>query len=297
MTSEFKDGTRFSHDIVLCTHNALEDLRACLASLLLHRDPSENGRIVFVDDCSDHEAKAFLKQAAEKFKFIEIITLNSRHYYTKAANVGLRASNADFVTLLNSDTIVTPRWWQRMQRVFSESDQIGIVGPLSNAASTQSLPFINGTRSQTAVNSLPPGVSVDEFAARVSESAKDRVTPIVPLIHGFCMSVRRSVVDKIGHLDEAAFPNGYGEETDYCFRASDDGFLLALALDAFVYHAKSRSYLPSERTAFMKSGMDQLVARYGARRIRSSVEFMEINPHLQGMRHEIIKKWPEFYGS
>ena len=47
--------------------------------------------------------------------------------------------------------------------------------------------------------------------------------PALPTGNGFCLYIRRSVIDAVGLLDEAAFPQGYGEENDFCQRASHRG--------------------------------------------------------------------------
>ena len=41
--------------------------------------------------------------------------------------------------------------------------------------------------------------------------------------------IKRKVVDSIGYMDEEAFPIGYGEENDFCLRASKANFKLLKA--------------------------------------------------------------------
>src|SRR3712207_8814600 len=43
--------------------------------------------------------------------------------------------------------------------------------------------------------------------------------------NGFCMYIRRDCLDAVGMLDEEAFPRGYGEENDFCMRATRDGWI------------------------------------------------------------------------
>ena len=57
-------------------------------------------------------------------------------------------------------------------------------------------------------------------------------------------------------MDEENFPIGYGEENDYCIRAADAGFTLAIADDAYVFHAKSKSFGHSRRKELSKQGAD-----------------------------------------
>lgn len=119
--------------------------------------------------------------------------------------------------------------------------------------------------------------------------------PFVPLVHGFCLSITADVINEIGYFDEEHFPRGYGEENDFCFRAENAGFILAIALDTFVFHAKSKSYVSNERVTYMRDGMSNFVAKHGAERIASAVKFMEENPHLQYMRNCVLNHWSSHY--
>jgi GT2 family glycosyltransferase len=282
---------RNGHDVIICVHNAREHVERCLDSLLTSREGFDH--LILVDDCSDEETSSALRSKAALDK-ICLVRLKERHGYTKAANIGLLQSDARIRTLLNSDTIVSPGWSAKIQDTFGAHPGVGIVGPLSNAASHQSVPSVKGSQRQTAINSLPPGVSPSDLDAFCESAAQSLVVPYVPLVHGFCLSVRSSVISRIGLFDEKAFPDAYGEETDFCLRAMDEGFALAIAVNTYVFHAKSRSYPSNRREDLMRRGMEVLRLRYSAERIRRAVEFMEMNPILKHMRQAVKR---EFYTS
>ena len=284
-----------SHDIIVCVHNSVDDTIECLDSLVKNRVDGVRGDIIIVNDNSSDATRSMLNKFCENKKQIRLINLTSQHYYTKAANVGLRNSSAFIKTLINSDTVVTKGWEEKILSAFTDNPDLGILGPLSNAASTQSLPFVDGTKDQTAVNSLPPNITVEAFASEVSNRVKDVKDPVVPLVHGFCFTLSSNVISEIGYLDEENFPRGYGEENDYCFRADDAGFILKIAIDSFVFHKKSKSYKDSERVSFMQNGMQSLVRKFSASRIEYSVGYMKNNPTLQAIRKSVIEKWPNHY--
>ena len=110
------------------------------------------------------------------------------------------------------------------------------------------------------------------------------VLPRVPLVRGFCLCVAREAIDRIGFFDEASFPNGYGEENDYCVRAVNRGFSLVIATHTYVFHAKSKSYAGPERVALMKAGSETLGRLHGRARIQRSVRSMQDNPILGDLR-------------
>src|SRR5262249_7355735 len=61
---------------------------------------------------------------------------------------------------------------------------------------------------------------------------------------GFCLLVRREVVNRVGLLDER-FGVGCYEDDDYCRRVLRAGFRAVIARDAFVHHFGGRTFLGS----------------------------------------------------
>jgi len=203
-----------------------------------------------------------------------------------SANAGMAAARAPYVLLLNSDTVLPPAALAKMVRLIHSSPEIGIVGPLSNAASSQSIPDIKGSQAQTAVNALPRGMTVEAMDAECERWSLP-VYPSVPLVHGFCQLLRRSMLEEIGGFNEKAFPQGYGEENDLCMRAVDAGYDLKIATDTFVFHVKSASYADDERRQrLMRNGAEQLRALHGADRIARAIRTMEGHPLLVRMRQQ-----------
>jgi hypothetical protein len=86
--------------------------------------------------------------------------------------------------------------------------------------------------------------------------------PQLPTGNGFCMYVKREVFDRIGTLDVAAFPAGYGEENDLCQRAARAGFRHVIAGDVFVQHERSASFGDERRATLGTQGMAVLRERY-----------------------------------
>ena len=82
------------------------------------------------------------------------------------------------------------------------------------------------------------------------------------MINGFCQLISAAVFDKIGVLDEVAFPLGYGEENDMCARAIKAGFDIAVCDNAYVYHAKSKSFGHDTRKQLAKQGSKALKEKH-----------------------------------
>ncbi|MBF6025822.1 glycosyltransferase [Lysobacter niastensis] len=273
-------------DIVVPVYNALDDLALCLDALVRHGDGYRT-RVIVVNDGSGAETTKWLREFRDAHKdVIALVEHEVNRGYTRAVNTGLRHSDSAYVITLNSDTIVTPGWLAGLIRCARSSERIGIVGALSNAATWQSVPELFDYTGAFAINELIDGVTPDGMARIVAEVA-DRNYPRVNFINGFCFLIKREVVEAIGVMDEQAFPEGYGEENDYCIRAADAGYELAIAVDSYVYHAKSKSFGHERRRALSKRGAEALARKHTAQRVAALVADTRCKVPLERIRQRI----------
>ncbi len=252
-------GAITSVDVVICIHNALDDVKHCLASLAECHDP--RARLLLVDDGSSEETAAFVHAYATDQQ-LRLIRNDAARGYTYAANQGLRASSADCVILLNSDTIVTPGWLDAMLAVVASDPRIGIVGPLSNTASWQSIPYVEEDGDWKS-NAVPDGLSLNEYAEALRRLMPKRHAE-VGFVNGFCMLLRRETIEDVGLFDEDTFGRGYGEENDFCLRAHKNNWKLAICLQAYVFHAQSKSYSNERRVQLCLDADRLLDAKHGS---------------------------------
>ncbi|RJP61928.1 MAG: glycosyltransferase, partial [Ignavibacteriales bacterium] len=270
-------------DVIIPVHNALADVKNCINSVL--QNTSSNFSIIIVNDGSDDETSLYLRNVTESDERVELLVNNEAQGYTKAANKGLKHSNADYKVLLNSDTIV-PQDWDKKLIACAVTEEAGLVGPLSNAASWQSVPNRFSADGGWAINQLPDGFDVNKFDKLV-ENVSTKSNPHVKILNGFCTLFKKEVFDKIGYLDEESFPRGYGEENDLCFRANDAGFKIVIATDTYVYHAKSRSFGKKARNELAQKGSEALTEKHGNDRINKAVFSLKHNRQLEETRTAI----------
>ncbi len=271
-------------DVIVCVHNSPDDVRLCLSSVL--RTLGSGDRLVIVDDGSADETRLICEAiAVEGGSRVTLIRRAEGSGFCRAANAGLRESAATVAVLLNSDTIVTEGWLDRIRNCLSSNWQIGIAGPLSNAGGWQSVPdYMTGGPPNNAVHH--DEATLDAIQAWCSLMRPKYPYPIVEQVNGFCIAIRREVLDAIGLFDEELFPMGYGEETDFVMRAQDAGFLCAVAIDCFVYHAKTKSYSSEARQRLIKAGRAHIDRVHGADRVQAAVKGTQSNPVLAGIRSE-----------
>jgi GT2 family glycosyltransferase len=286
LRAEGEAGNGPTVDVVVCVHDALADVRLCLWSLM-HKG-SHPFRLIVVNDGSDAETTAFLREvAAANPKLTLVHNASPPHGYTIAANLGMRAAGGDYVVLLNSDTVVTYGWLERIVACGESDERIGILGPLSNAASHQSIPELRD-RDGWATNPLPSFLTPDGLA-KLLERVSPRSRPRLPFVNGFCYVVKRAVFEAIGYFDEESFPSGYCEENDFSFRAARAGFELAVADDSYVFHAKSRSYTPEARKPIAKRNYEVFLRKHGAETIEALVAQLEADESLTGLREVVAE--------
>ena len=269
-------------DVVVCIHNAHDYVKKCLYSLWSAKNT--DFKTIIVDDGSDEITKGYLETISEQNNF-ELIRNESPRGYTAAANQGMKAAEGDYVILLNSDTVVTRNWIEKLVECASACADTGIVGPLSNEASWQSVQ-VEISDEEWGINSSKKGLSL-KMTGSIVEECSDKSFPEVFFVNGFCYLIKRSVIDSIGFLDEVNFPVGYGEEDDYSLRAYKAGFKLRIADHCFVYHAKTKSFSSEARRNLTELGFASLQSKYGGMFIKQQVNRMINNVHLNMVKEKI----------
>ncbi|MCJ8352834.1 glycosyltransferase [Novacetimonas hansenii] len=239
--------------IIIPIYNAYDDVISCLSNVLSYtREPA---RLILIDDSStDPRIWNVLSGCAKSFSNVEIFRNDCNLGYTKTVNIGIEHAGTDDVVLLNSDARVTPRWLDGLRYAAATDERIGTVTAMSNRAGVFSAPSIS------IDNPLPVGWS-EEMYAKAFRRNSAAVFPSVPTGNGFCLYIRRSLIREIGLFDETAFPRGYGEENDFCMRATRLGWRHIIDDRTYVFHERSKSF-GSERSELIQYGREIVDQRY-----------------------------------
>lgn len=242
-------------DIIIPIYNAYEDLQLCIESLRKYTDLSVHTLVLINDKSPDSRIKLYLDQMAEKnIGNIKVIHNKENRGFSGNINIGMSISDHD-VILLNSDTIVTPNWVEKMLNCAYSDDRIATVTPLSNNATLCSIPNF------CEENKIPEGMEIMDMA-QIVEKASIREYPEIPTAHGFCMLVKREVIRDIGDFDAETFGRGYGEENDFCYRAIQAGYYHAMCDDTFIYHKGTSSFVSDEKLKYIREHEKILEQRY-----------------------------------
>ncbi len=217
-------GTKFT-SIVILTYNQLDYTKITIDSIRKHtKKPYE---IIVIDNASRDGTVEYLKAQ----KDIRAIFNEENLGFPAGCNQGVEIAKGEYVVLLNNDVIVSDNWLEGLIECAESSPQIGIVGPMSNR--------ISGYQLETNV-SYKKLSQVPDFAAKYRRRNRKRWSES-PRVAGFCMLIKRDLLEKIGGLD-VAFGIGNCEDDDYCLRARLAGYKVAIAGDVFIHHFGSKSF-------------------------------------------------------
>lgn len=255
-------------DIVIPIYNAYDDLQKCIESIKRNTDLSLD-RVLLINDCStDERIKPYLESTAGG----NIIFLDNEKNsgFSNNVNKGMMYSEDRDVILLNSDTIVTANWVDKIVRCAYSMDAIGTVTPMSNSATLCSYPVT------CQDNEIPENLTIDELAEIVERSSMRRY-PRITVAVGFCMFIKRSVIRDVGLFDAETFERGYGEENDFCNRAEQYGYIHVMCDDTFIFHKGTVSFANEDKQRLIDSHNRILEERYPEQMKRNS-EYCQKNP-------------------
>ncbi|MCG7410881.1 glycosyltransferase family 2 protein [Paenibacillus sp. ACRRX] len=204
--------------IIILTRNQFHLTVLCLESIRKYTpQPYE---IIVVDNGSTDLTTTYLKIQLD----ITLICNEDNAGFAAGCNQGLAAATGDNILFLNNDTVVTPHWLTSMLEVLYSSPDIGMVGPLTNYSSGHQIIPV------TYTDLLDLNQFAHEHAARYQGSTTE-----VRRLIGFCMLVRRKVLDEVGGFDEL-YGLGNFEDDDLCLRVAHAGYRLFIANASFIHH-------------------------------------------------------------
>lgn len=225
---------------VILNTNRREDTLACLESLT--RSDYVNLQILVLDNHSTDGSVMAIQQA---FPQVTIIPLTQNLGYAGNNNVGIQAAldrGADWVFVLNEDTVLSPDCLSKMIDVGEKDPQIGILGPMVYHYDEPDI-------IQTAGGKF--GRYWESIHLAQNEPDRDQFQHPHPVdwISGCGIMVRRAVIEQVGMIDERYFY--YWEETEWCLRAGKNGWRIMHVPEAKMWHkGVQRDYRPNPSVTY-----------------------------------------------
>ncbi len=238
--------------ILIPVYRGVQATRACIESVLAWRQ-TQTDRLVLINDAGPEPEMAGMLKGFAAHPHVVVLTNQQNLGFIRTVNRGLAFCRTGDVLLLNADTVIFAGGIDELWRAAHSSTEIGTATALSNNATIFSYPH------PTLATERLADAGWDELAAVALQESAGRVVE-VPTAHGFCMVIRRAVLDRVGAFNEV-FGRGYGEENEFCLRAADLGYLHVAACGVLVEHRESVSF-GAEKEALKASNLRRLEGMY-----------------------------------
>jgi GT2 family glycosyltransferase len=214
--------------IIVLNWNGARHTLSCLYSLA--KTTYSNYSVMVIDNGSSDDSVASIRSA---FPELQLLETGQNLGYAGGNNVGIREAltqGAEYVWILNNDTVVDPRCLQHMVETAELDRSIGMVGSkIYYLDAPQTIWYAGGTVD------LRCG-STGHIGKDETDQGQYDVRCETEFITGCSMLVPRQVVEAIGLMDESYFL--YFEDVDWSLKARQVGWKLCLEPKAVLFHAE-----------------------------------------------------------
>jgi GT2 family glycosyltransferase len=258
--------------VIIVNYNVKAYLEQCLRSVEEALRGME-GDIHVVDNLSTDGSVEMVRAL---FPQAKLIANRENVGFSRANNQAIRASDAEYVVLLNPDTVVGEDVFRKAVDFMDRDTKVGGLGVKMIDGTGRFLP--------ESKRGLPtPGVAFFKITglARLFPRSKlfgryhlghlpeNEAAPI-EILSGACMFLRKSTLDRVGLLDESFFM--YGEDIDLSYRITLGGYVNWYLPEARIIHYKGEST--------KKSSVNYVFVFYNAMAIFARKHFARREPQV-----------------
>ncbi|WP_221795287.1 glycosyltransferase [Oceanobacter mangrovi] len=244
--------------VVIPVYGGYLETIQCVESVINAKNKAKY-RLVVVYDCGpDKRLATELERLSKEYNF-EFYPNDVNKGFVFSANKGIDMYPECDVILLNADTLVSDWWIDALVKAANTDQFIGTVTPTSNNATLYGYPVPG------VVNDFPKDIGM---LSKVNEQCQLLELNVVdiPSAHGFCMYLKRTMLDEVGGFDEQLWGRGYGEENDLSMRAASLGWRNVVTFSSFVYHHGSVSFAGEAQLLQIENAakLSKLYPEYGS---------------------------------
>jgi len=227
--------------IVIVNYNVKHFLEQCLISV---RKALENmdGEVIVVDNNS---VDGSVEMVGEKFQEVKVIANKENLGFAKANNQAVKIAKGEYILLLNPDTVVEDDTFSKVVGFMDGHPDAGGLGVKMVDGAGKFLPESKRglPTPATAFYKIFGLSSLFPHSKRFSKYhlgfLSENETHKVDILAGAFMLLRKSVLEKIGLLDEDFFM--YGEDIDLSYRITQAGFNNYYFPETRIIHYKGES--------------------------------------------------------
>lgn len=227
--------------VIIVSYNVKYFLRQCLQSVMRALEGID-GEVWVVDNAS---IDGSLEMLREEFPTVQIIANAVNVGFARANNQAIRQAQGRYILLLNPDTIVQEDTFHKVLQFLEEHPEAGAVG----------VKIIDG-KGRFSLDSRKKLPSAWNIFCKLSGLYRlfpksrlfggyhltylpeDQIAE-VPVLSGAFMCIPRTILDKVGLLDERFFM--YAEDIDLCYRILQAGYRNYYLPTTQIIHFKGES--------------------------------------------------------
>jgi len=229
---------RDSLAIIIVTFNSIAEIDACLHSLVGHTDPFPT-TITVVDNASQDGTAAHVRA---RWPSVHVLESGGNFGFAKANNMGIRATQSDYVLLMNPDTVAPPGAIQTLVRGLAAHPDAAIAG--ARLLNDRGFPELSWGLRITPWNELKTMIFSRLYHHKIRRYVRkmdrlSRQAREVEWVSGACMVIRRPDLEAVGLIDERYFM--YNEDVDLCIEMKKRGRRTLYVAAAEVLHYRGRS--------------------------------------------------------
>lgn len=220
-------------DIIVVNWNAAELALQAVAPYLNYSSPQLSCNVIIVDNASSDNSLLLFKD-----KVHNVIVNHENAGFGKACNQAFAGSEADYILLLNPDTISKPEVLEKLVEFLEKNPSYAIAGPAQ----------VNEYSQVIKTCGRFPGFATALFEVFGLSKTFPKVFTPAPImtdwdhseskevdhVMGSYMLIRKSILDEVGFMDERYFV--YMEDLDLSKRISDAGLKAFYNHEVSIFH-------------------------------------------------------------
>ncbi len=240
-------------------------LERCLDSL--YGDSENPGCMVTLVDNASGDGG--IDQVRKRFPQVDIIELDANLGFAAAVNRGLAGASERYILMLNTDAVLAPEALEKMVTALAKAPgDVAGVAPKMMSSSHEGVIDAVGTV-------MPPtGASFNRGIGQCDLGQYDFSEEVAGVCFGAAL-LKRSLFEpeRVGPLYEGYFL--YFEDSDWCMRATSQGFRFLTVPEAIVHHMHSgvtrRESLPFKYRLIELNTLKIVVRNFGSPRLAARI--------------------------
>ena len=261
--------------VIIVNYNVKHFIEQCLISVQKALSKVE-GEVIVVDN---HSLDGSVEMMQEKFPKIQLIASDKNLGFSKGNNLGIEQAKGEYILLLNPDTLVEEDTFEKVIQFMDNHNDAGGLGVkmmdgkgffLPESKRGLPTPEVAFYKMFGLAKLFPNSRRFGRYHLTYLDADK---THEVDVLSGAFMLLRKTVLDKIGLLDETFFM--YGEDIDLSYRIQLGGYNNYYFPGTQIIHYKGEST--------KKSSVNYVFVFYRAMVIFAKKHFSTKNAQLFGI--------------